>query len=300
MVIKSQCTEAASVDEFASRSGGVLPPLVYSIDLNHHAGGVTREAFMIQLSLRKLGCSLSLALGLLLIPGCASGPAPVATGVKMEPAALAVLKSMSDKLGSAQTVQVEAEHKLDRRLGIGSGIDQGSIELAVKRPNQFYAIQPAGLDTREIAYDGTTLCVMHPGRKHHALETLPSKNIEGFAQLVDERFGFRPPVAELLASDAQAELLFDVTSVQLLGSEHLGWTRCDHLQLGQPGMTVELWIGTADHLPRRMLMTTTDIKGHPTWNVRFTKWKLNEPLNESLFSKRPAPDSQKAPMVKSR
>jgi len=217
----------------------------------------------------------------------------------MEPAALELLNSVSARLGGARTIQVEAEHKLDPALGLGLRLDRGRLELAVKRPNQFYAIQPAGAETREIAYDGNFLCVMHPGPKHYALEPLEAKTIEQFAQLVDQRFGFRPPVAELLASDMAAELLIDVTSARLLGRERVGWTRCDHLRLDQEGMSIDLWVGAEDRLPHRMLTTFTDMPKNPTWDIRFSKWKLNVPLDESLFSKRPAPGSQKVQMLKS-
>lgn len=243
---------------------------------------------------------LSLALTALWIAGCASGPKPGAsTGAKMEPAALALLNTVSAKLGGAQTLQVEAEHRLDPKLGLDLRIDHGDIELAVKRPNQFYAIQSAGAETREVVFDGHILYVMHPGLKHHASEPLEAKTIEQFAQLAAERFGFRPPMADLLANNMAAELLFEVTSAQLLREEHVGWTRCEHLRLDQAGMTTDLWVGAEDRLPRRMLTTVTDMPGHPTWDIRFSKWKLNEPLDESLFAKRPAPDSQKVQMLKS-
>lgn len=251
-------------------------------------------------TLRIVAGTLVLAVGTLWLAGCASTPKPGdAQGAKMEPAALALLDSVSAKLGAAQTIQVEAVHQLDPALGLGLAIDKGRIELSVKRPNQFYAIQPAGRETREIAFDGRFLCVMHPGPKHHALEPLEASTIEQFAQRVDERFGFRPPVAELLANDMAKELLFEVTSAKLLGREWVGWTRCDHLRLDQEGMITELWVATDDRLPRRMRTTVTDIQGHPTWDIRFSDWKLNQPLDESLFTKRPAADSQKVPMIRS-
>lgn len=251
-------------------------------------------------TLQILTGTMSVALSALWIAGCASGPKPGdSTGPKMEPAALELLKSVSAKLGAAQTIQVSAEHKLDPPLGLGLAIDHGRIELAVKRPNQFYAIHPAGAETVEIAYDGKLLCVMHPGPKHHALEPLEAKTIEQFAQLVDERFGFRPPVAELLANDMAAELLIDVTSARLLGHARVGGASCEHLRLDQEGMITELWVGEEDKLPRRMLTTVTDMAGRPKWDIHFSNWKLNVPLEESLFSKRPASGSQKVQMLKS-
>jgi hypothetical protein len=243
--------------------------------------------------------SLALTTGLAAIaaPGTLSPKSGTVTN--MEPAALEFLKSVSEKLGAAQTIQVEAEHKLDPALGLGIRADNGPINLDVKRPNRFYAIQPAGNETREIAYDGSQLCVMYPAAKHYALETLKAKSIEQFAQVVEERFGFRPPVAELLADDMAAELLIDVTSARLLAKEEVGGATCEHLRLEQEGMTTDLWVSVEDKLPRRMLTTVTDLAGHPTWDISFSKWELDGPLDEGLFSKRPASESQKVQMIKS-
>ena len=249
-------------------------------------------------------CLLVGALAIGTLTGCASKPAagaatkPPDAGV--EPAARALLDAVSASLGSARTIGVEAEHKVEPPLGLGVALDHAPIEIAVRRPNQFYAIQRAGAETREIAYDGHFLCVMHPGPKHYALEPLEAKTIEQFAQLVDERFGFRPPVAELLANDMPAEMLSGVTVARVLGRERVAGTRCEHLRLDQKGMIVELWVGATDKLPRRMLTTCTDLSGHPTLDVRFSKWHLNEPVDTSLFSKRPAADWVKVQMLKNK
>jgi hypothetical protein len=219
---------------------------------------------------------------------------------EIEPAALALAKSVSSKLGSAETIRLTARHQLDPRLGVGAKIENGPLEITVKRPNRFHAIQPAGAETREIAYDGRSLCLMHPGLKHHAIEPLKAGSVEQFADRVDERFGFRPPVAELLAKDVAAQLLLHVTSARVMGTESVGWTRCERLHFEQPGMTGDLWVGVKDRLPRRYLLTFTSLQGRPTWDMKLSKWALNAPVDERLFSKRPAADSHKIKMLKSR
>ena len=223
-----------------------------------------------------------------------------AAKAEIDPAARELAKSVNAKLGSAQTIRLTAQQKLDPRLGGGMKIEKTPIAISVRRPNQFYAFQPAGQQTREIAYDGKALCVMNPQLKHHALESLKAASLEQFADRMDERFGFRPPIAELLANDMAAQLFRDVTSARVLGTESVGWTRCERLHFEQPGMTGDLWVGVKDKLPRRYLLTFTSIKGNPTWDIRLTKWELNAPVDARLFSKRPAADSQRLQMLKSR
>jgi len=83
------------------------------------------------------------------------------------------------------------------------------------------------------------------------------------------------------------------------GTEWVGWTPCERLHFEQDGMTGDLWVGKKDRLPRRYRLTFTDFEGDPTWNIRFSKWELNMPVDESLFAKRPAADSSRVKMLKS-
>ncbi len=219
---------------------------------------------------------------------------------EIKPDALALAKEVAAKLQSAQTVKLSAKHQLDPALAAGSKLDAGPISITFKRPNLFYAIQQAKDETREIAYDGKTFCVMHPGMKHHALETIKAGTIEQVSDVVDARFGFRPPLAELLANDLTSTLFTQVTDASVTGREYVGWTRCERLRLVQQGMTADLWIGVRDKLPRRMRFTFTDLKDQPAWDIRLSKWELNPAVDSSVFAKRPAADSTQVKMTKSR
>lgn len=229
----------------------------------------------------------------------ATGLSPRTASAEIEPAVRELAKAISDKIGSAQTIKLTAKHKLDPALGVGAGHEKGPLKITVQRPNKFHVLQPAGAETREIAFDGQTLCLMHPRLQHHALASLKAGSIEQFADRVDERFGFRPPVAELLASDAAAQLFLHVTSARVTGTEWVGWSRCKRLHFEQEGMTSDVWVGVKDNLPRRYLLTFTSVAGNPTWDIRLCKWELNAPVDEQLFSKRPAADSLKVQMLKS-
>ncbi len=219
---------------------------------------------------------------------------------EIDPSARALVESMQARLSTARTVRLTAEHKMHPALGVGTRLEKGPLHITLKRPNQFHILQSAGDDTRELAFDGRTLCLMQPVVKLHALEALKAASVEQFADAMDARFGFRPPVAELLSGDVSTQLFLHVTSARVTGTEWVGWTRCERLHFEQDGMTGDLWIGKKDRLPRRYLLTFTGMSGHPTWDIRLTKWELNIPVDETLFSKRAAPDSQKVPMLKAR
>jgi hypothetical protein len=218
----------------------------------------------------------------------------------IEPAAAALAKEVAAKLGSAQTIRLTATHKLDPALGVGAKLERGPLQITVKRPNHFHVLQSAGDETREVAFDGRTLCLMQPVVKLHAIESLKAGSIEQFADGMDHRFGFRPPVAELLSADFSGQLFLGVTSAKVAGMEWIGLTRCERLHFEQEGMTGDLWVGKKDKLPRRYLLTFTGVAGHPTWDIKLNKWELNVPVDATIFTKRPAADSQKVKMLKGR
>lgn len=233
---------------------------------------------------------------LALVPAVAAAAAPV----RIEPGAVELAKAVTAKIGGAETVRVLAAHVIRPAPGLGGEVETGKIQISVERPNKFHALEPAGIQTMEIAYDGRTLCVMHPQLKHHGIESLPAASIEEFADAVDRRFGFRPPVAELLAKDVSAQLFANADSARITGRERVGWTLCDRLRIEQGGLTGDLWVGVKDKLPRRMLLTFASRHGHSTWDIRLSRWELNVPLDSSIFSKRPVADSLKVQMIKSR
>jgi hypothetical protein len=219
---------------------------------------------------------------------------------EIEPAAKALAQSVATKLQGAQTLRLTAKHTIDPALGVGSKLDQGPLSITVKRPNQFYALYSAADETRELAFDGKTVCIMHPMLKHHAMAPMKAASIDQFADLADAKFGFRPPVAELLSASLSSQLFRDVTTAKVTGTEWVGLSRCERLHFEQPGMTGDLWVSKKDGLPRRYLLTFTDVKGQPTWDIRLSKWELNPKVDETLFSKRPAADSSEVKMLKSR
>lgn len=218
----------------------------------------------------------------------------------ISPEAMALAKAVSAKLAPAKTIQLTATHKLDAELSSSTKLNKCPLTITVKRPNQCYVLQPAGAETRELAYDGKTLSLIQPELKLHSLESLKASSIEQFADAMDERFGFRPPVAELLASDLPGQLFVNATSAKVAGKEWVGWTRCERLHIEQDGLTGDLWVGVKDKLPRRMVLTFTSIKGQPKWDIRLTNWKLDPQVNESLFTKRAGTDSQLTPLLRSR
>lgn len=219
---------------------------------------------------------------------------------QISPEARELARAVAKQLDGADAIHLVASHKIDPAIGVGEKFEKGPIEIHVKRPNRFHALQRAGGETREIAYDGRQLCLMHPELKHHALVPLRASSIGQFGDRLDSEFGFRPPLGELLSGDLVGQLFLHVTSAKIEGEEWVGFTPCQRLHFEQKGMSGDLWIAKKDKLPRKYRLTFTDVAGNPTWEIRLKQWELNGPVDDRLFSKRPAADSQKVDLLRSR
>jgi len=222
---------------------------------------------------------------------------PVARA-EVDPAALKILKESAEVLGNAPFIQLSVTHVFDPVFEQILGMSKSPTDVHLKRPNKFYAIQSAGDATREIVYDGQTLCVIYPELKHHAEETVEADTIRHFADEIESRFGFRPPVAELLSEDMAAVMLDGVTLASVQDDEPVGETDCDKVHMEQEGMTIDLWVGKTDHLPRRMLITIVELPENPTVDMTFSEWNLSSSGDETPFSRRPSEDSQRVQMLK--
>lgn len=216
------------------------------------------------------------------------------------PEARALVEASAAKLAAAKTLKLTAKHELEAPLGGNGKLDKGPLHLTVKRPNLIHVLQDAGNETRELAFDGLTLCIIHPRLLHHALETVKAQSIGQLGDVIDARFGFRPPLTELLAEDMAAQLFLHVTDAKCVGRERVGWTLCHRIHFAHEGMSFDLWIGAKDNLPRRLQFTFTDIAGQPVWDLRMSKWVLDGPVDDSLFSRRPTAASSPVKMLKTR
>ena len=232
--------------------------------------------------------------------GFSSCSTTTTSSVQSDPKQDATLQAMSGKIGQAKTIRVTATHKIHPALNVGSGLDRAPVEITVKRPNQFYSIQQAGAETREISFDGKTLRLMHPTLKHHATKSLSASSVEEFGDRVEAKFGFRPPVAELVSSNVLAQLLRDVTTATVSGVERLEGTKCKRLHFEQPGMTGDVWVSVESNLPIRYQMHFPDVAGNAAWDIRLSKWELDGAVDEHLFTKRPAADSSEVQLLKSK
>jgi hypothetical protein len=210
-------------------------------------------------------------------------PGAAAKDVK-DDRALAALKEMSDTLAKAKGMSFRA----DSAVAIASPTGQwvkviGVSQVTLRRPDELYVETGGDMFAHMFYFDGKTVAMYAPAEKLYATEQIQRSLDETLLQ-VFEKHGTYFSFADVVLSVPQREMMKDLTAAQLVGeSKGVGGVATTHLAFAKPGMEWEIWIGAADHLPRRLDVTYTDVEGRPTGSVAFSDWKLNPEIASDRF-----------------
>jgi hypothetical protein len=132
--------------------------------------------------------------------------------------------------------------------------------------------------------------------KLYATATVTGTIDEAVAEF-DEKYGFTPPLAEFILSDPYGALSKHINTKAYKGKANIAGVECHHLTVGGEVADSELWIGTADLLPRKLVATFKDREGSPQLQADFSSWNLAPTLDDKMFAFVAPSDAEKIEMV---
>ena len=239
----------------------------------------------------------ALASILALIAGVSDG-APVA-----HPDADAILRKTSAALSGAKQFHFNSE--TDSHGAVLPGrvrAEKAKLEVTVMRPNHFVSKSTSAGDVRHFYFDGKTLTVFDATKHFYAV--VPEKaSIDGLLAMIESKYGFTPPLGELVVSNMYEDLRKKVQSVSYLGHGNLasgflglGGVDCYRVKLNGKHVDAELWVGVKDSLPRQLITTHKMIAGQPKLTVRLSDWDLSGPISPGAFEFHAPKGAMKIPM----
>jgi hypothetical protein len=242
----------------------------------------------------QLFCSAFILLALTL---ACSRPAenPATTAVSNDPDQL--LREMSDTLAEAKKLSFKVHRTLDAALVEDSPLaENAQIEISASRPGKFQAKSDSKEGVRRIFFDGQKLSIYDEMMKLYA--TVPmSGTIDDAVAKIDKEYGFTPPLAEFILNDPYKVLSQQIKSKAYKGKENIAGVECHHLSLSGEVADSELWIGTADLLPRKLVATFKNREGNPKLQADFSSWNLAPTLDDSIFVFAAPKDAENIEMV---
>jgi len=141
----------------------------------------------------------------------------------------------------------------------------------------------------DFTYDGSTIAAYAPNNNVYSISKAPD-TIDAMLPFLEKASGIRFASADLLFTDPYAVLTKGVSSAVVVGSDVVQGEPCEHLAFRAPGVNWEVWIESgARALPRRLVITYTNVTNFPRSLVEFSHWNLHPWLTDSAFDfKKPA------------
>jgi hypothetical protein len=236
------------------------------------------------------------ALGLFAAPALAADTQEAPP--KIDPQATQVLKRMSDYLGSLHTFKVDAQ-TIDEKVTTDSQKLQfvADTRIAVERPNKLRADRLGPVANVVFRYDGKQFTVYGNRTGYYAQVPAPA-TLDAAIDAARVKYGVDAPAADLYMAHSYAELMDDVKGARYIGLEPINGVFCHHLAFQGTDTDWQIWIQDGPQpLPRRYVITTKDVVAKPQFQVAFSNWQPNAPLDAQEFVFVPPPDAKQIPWV---
>jgi hypothetical protein len=213
----------------------------------------------------------------------AAPPAAAAASAK-DPAAMALLKRMCDRLQAAKTFTVRGQASLELPLADGTlATFFNEYEISVRRPDGLAAHRFGDLADFRFAYDGKAMTVLVPGSGKWGTAAAPA-TIDAMLPVAEELGGLNMPFDELLVADPYAAVTAGLTEAVRAEQATIKGKKAEHLVLSGESLKVEYWIDPGTALPARSLVIYVDHPLRPHFVVEYEEWKLDPKLSDGTFA----------------
>jgi hypothetical protein len=233
---------------------------------------------------KSIGATVWLALGAL---GIATAPVSDARAQAspVDPAAVQVLKRMTDYLGALGEFSVRTQNTLEDLLPSGHRIDLDvSSKVTVKRPNRLRAERQGDLVDQVFYFDGKTLTLHNPSDRVYATESVPG-TIEDALRFAAVSLGLSVPASDLVYPNAFDLLMQDVKLAVILGKTMIGGTKCTHLLFSRPGVDFQVWVAEGERpLPCKVVVTDRTLDGRLSVTTVMTDWNVAPQTPDARFT----------------
>jgi hypothetical protein len=222
----------------------------------------------------------------------AASPAPQPA---IEPAALAILKAMSEKLAAAKTISFTAVSTYESPAINGQPLYYTTIsQVMAQRPDKLRVITPGDGPPTEFYYDGKTMIAFDPAMKLAAVADAPP-TIDAMAKAAYDKAAIYFPFVDFIVADPYKDMAETLKSAFVVGrSDVIGGTLTDMVAIASDTVQAEIWIGVADKLPRMMRAVFPKEPGNKRYEIKLSNWRLNNGINAGAFA---SPLALKAPRI---
>ncbi|RTL86165.1 MAG: DUF2092 domain-containing protein [Hyphomicrobiales bacterium] len=224
-----------------------------------------------------------------------STPPSTVSPAAIAPAALDILKGMSETLAKANSLSVKIRRSFDEPASNGQPLFYMiDSNVSLQRPDKLKVVVLGDGPPSEFYYDGKEFAVFLPAANMIAVETAPP-HLEQMLEAAYDKAGIYFPFVDFIVADPYAAITEKLTSAFVVGrSNAVGGTATDVVAISNPDFHAQLWIGAKDKLPRLVWITPVNGKEKSRSMIEFSNWEIN-PARLKLAR---APGAAKAGRIK--
>jgi hypothetical protein len=212
-------------------------------------------------------------------------PPDLGVKVEIEPAAMALVKAMCDRLAAAKTMSFTAVTTYESPDRTGEPLAYTTLsQVTLQRPDKLRVITPGDGPRTEFYYDGKTAQAYEPAANLVAVADTPD-TIDGMLRAAYHYAAIYFPFTDIIVSDPLKEMSENLRIAFVVGkSIVVGGVPTDIVVLVGKVAHVQLWIGSDDKLPRLARATFIGDPAHFRHSVAFSDWKLDAPVAPGTFT----------------
>ena len=235
-----------------------------------------------------------------------AGPAPngsSAVGTQsdahppIEAKAIDILKAACAALSGAKAMSFTALNTYEKAARNGQPLYYSTLnQVTFMRPNMLRVITPGDGVPDEFYYDGKVMMAYVPSQDLVAEAEAPP-TLEKMLDIAWEKAAIYFPFADMIVSDpCEVFEKHGLNSAFYVGqSKVVGGTTTDMVAVAGDNVQAELWIGSADHLPRMVRVVYPHEPAHALYQTEYSNWRLVDKFDPASFTSAKAAKGKKMP-----
>ena len=198
--------------------------------------------------------------------------------------AQSILKTMSDYIGSQETIELTFNSDIEIITPQLEKIQFTSSGTAVlSRPNKLFAHRISAHADVKLFFNGKTVSVYEKMENGYVQIDAPD-SIDQLIEEMREGEGIAMPAADLLLTNAYDVLVADMMEAKYIGRGVIDGRECEHLAFRNFDTDWQLWVQAGDTpIPCKMVITSKTLNSAPQYTIYVKSWKSPATPDHDIF-----------------
>ena len=221
-------------------------------------------------------------------------------GAAVDPGAVSALETMSAALRKLAEWGLTADTTTELVLQDGQKIQMtGGVTYKVKEPGSLFADVKSDRRHRQFYYNGKDFTLWSPTLNFYATAEGVNAPLRDLGIRLAQQQNVELPLLDLFVWGTQYADKSALTSAIDIGPTTVDGQAVEQFAFRQPGSDWQIWIDTASHLPRKLVITSMDDPERPQYTAHL-RWDANARYDDATFRFKPPAGATKIDFAKAR